>query len=140
MVHQDYGIGRYDGLETLNVGQAPHDCLRLIYDGQEKLFLPVENIELLSRFGDGDGVALDKLGGAGWQTRKARMKQRIRDMAGTLIKIAAERRVRDAMTISPPEGTWDEFCARFPSWKPRTRHAPSPTCWKIFPPANRWTA
>ncbi len=115
VVHQDYGIGRYDGLETLNVGQAPHDCLRLIYDGQEKLFLPVENIELLSRFGsEGDGVALDKLGGAGWQTRKARMKQRIRDMAGALIRIAAERRVRDAMTISPPEGTWDEFCARFP--------------------------
>ena len=126
VVHQDYGIGRYDGLETLNVGQAPHDCLRLIYDGQEKLFLPVENIELLSRYGsEGDGVALDKLGGAGWQTRKARMKQRIRDMAGALIRIAAERRVRDAMTISPPEGTWDEFCARFPfrgDRGPDTRH------------------
>jgi len=115
VVHQDYGIGRYDGLETLSVGQAPHDCLRLVYDGQEKLFLPVENIELLSRFGsESQGVALDKLGGAGWQSRKARMKQRIRDMAGTLIKIAAERRLRDAMTVAPPEGTWDEFCARFP--------------------------
>jgi transcription-repair coupling factor (superfamily II helicase) len=115
VVHQDYGIGRYDGLETLDVGAAPHDCLRLIYDGQEKLFLPVENIELLSRFGsETQGVALDKLGGAGWQSRKARMKQRIRDMAGELIRIAAERRVRDAMSISPPEGSWDEFCARFP--------------------------
>jgi transcription-repair coupling factor (superfamily II helicase) len=115
VVHQDYGIGRYEGLETLSVGQAPHDCLRLMYDGQEKLFLPVENIELLSRFGsETQGVALDKLGGAGWQTRKARMKQRIRDMAGSLIRIAAERRLRDAMTISPPEGAWDEFCARFP--------------------------
>jgi transcription-repair coupling factor (superfamily II helicase) len=114
VVHQDYGIGRYDGLMTLDVGNAPHDCLRLIYEGNEKLFLPVENIELLSRFGsESQGVALDKLGGAGWQTRKARMKQRIRDMAGTLIRIAAERRVRDAMTISPPEGAWDEFCARF---------------------------
>jgi transcription-repair coupling factor (superfamily II helicase) len=115
VVHQDYGIGRYAGLETLDVGNAPHDCLRLIYDGQEKLFLPVENIELLSRFGsETQGVALDKLGGAGWQSRKARMKQRIRDMAGELIRIAAERRVRDAMSISPPEGSWDEFCARFP--------------------------
>jgi len=115
VVHQDYGIGRYDGLETLSVGQAPHDCLRLIYDGSEKLFLPVENIELLSRFGsESQGVALDKLGGVAWQSRKAKMKQRIRDMAGTLIKIAAERRMRDAMTVAPPEGTWDEFCARFP--------------------------
>jgi transcription-repair coupling factor (superfamily II helicase) len=115
VVHQDYGIGRYAGLETLKIGNAPHDCLRLVYDGQEKLFLPVENIELLSRFGaETEGTSLDKLGGAGWQSRKAKMKQRIRDMAGTLIKIAAERRVRDAMTISTPEGTWDEFCARFP--------------------------
>ncbi len=115
VVHQEYGIGRYDGLEALTVSGAPHDCLRLIYDGGEKLFLPVENIELLSRFGsEAGGVALDKLGGAGWQTRKARMKQRIRDMAGELIRIAAARRIRDAASMAPTEGTWDEFCARFP--------------------------
>ena len=115
IVHQEYGIGRYDGLETLKVGPAPHDCLRLIYDGNEKLYLPVENIELLSRFGaEGGGVALDKLGGAGWQTRKARMKQRIRDMAGELIRVAAARRVREAPLLAPPEGAWEEFCARFP--------------------------
>ncbi len=115
VVHQEYGIGRYDGLETLKVGPAPHDCLRLIYDNDEKLYLPVENIELLSRFGgEGAGVALDKLGGAGWQTRKARMKQRIRDMAGELIRVAAARRVREAPLLAPPEGAWDEFCARFP--------------------------
>ncbi|WP_048861919.1 transcription-repair coupling factor, partial [Acidisphaera rubrifaciens] len=115
VVHQDYGIGRYDGLVTLSVGNAPHDCLRLIYDGDEKLFLPVENIELLSRFGSEQaGVGLDKLGGVGWQTRKARMKSRIRDMAGELIRIAAERRLREAPSVTPPEGTWDEFCARFP--------------------------
>ncbi len=115
VVHQDYGIGRYDGLETLTVGAAPHDCLRLIYDGNEKLFLPVENIELLSRFGsEGQGVALDKLGGASWQSRKAKAKQRIRDMAGELIRIAAERRLQDAISVAPSEGAWDEFCARFP--------------------------
>ncbi|MDT7952542.1 MAG: transcription-repair coupling factor [Acetobacteraceae bacterium] len=114
VVHQEYGIGRYDGLETLRVGPAPHDCLRLIYDGNEKLYLPVENIELLSRFGEGNGVALDKLGGAGWQTRKARMKQRIRDMAGELIRVAAARRVREAPLLAPPDGEWQEFVARFP--------------------------
>ncbi len=115
VVHQDHGIGRYDGLVTLQVNEAPHDCLRLLYDGDDKLFLPVENIEVLSRFGsESAGVGLDKLGGAGWQTRKARMKQRIRDMAGELIRIAAARRLRDAEVMAPPEGTWDEFCARFP--------------------------
>ena len=115
VVHQEYGIGRYDGLTTLDVSGAPHDCLRLLYDGGEKLFLPVENIEVLSRYGsEHDGVTLDKLGGAGWQTRKARMKQRIRDMAGELIRVAAARKIRDAEIMAPPEGTFDEFCARFP--------------------------
>jgi transcription-repair coupling factor (superfamily II helicase) len=115
VVHQEYGIGRYDGLETLTVTDAPHDCLRLIYDGDEKLFLPVENIEVLSRFGsETQGVALDKLGGVAWQSRKARMKQRIRDMADQLIRIAAARKIRDASIMAPGEGAWDEFCARFP--------------------------
>ena len=115
VVHQDHGIGRYDGLVTLTVGNAPHDCLRLLYDGDDKLFLPVENIEMLSRFGsETAGVALDKLGGAGWQTRKARMKQRIRDMAGELIRVAAARQLREAPSLAPAEGAWDEFCARFP--------------------------
>jgi transcription-repair coupling factor (superfamily II helicase) len=114
VVHQEYGIGRYDGLTTLTVNDAPHDCLRLIYDGEEKLFLPVENIEVLSRFGSDQQATLDKLGGVAWQTRKARMKQRIRDMAGELIRIAAARQIRDAEIMAPPEGSFDEFCARFP--------------------------
>ena len=115
VVHQDHGIGRYEGLATLTVDGAPHDCLRLIYDGNEKLFLPVENIEMLSRFGaETAGVALDKLGGASWQGRKARAKARIRDMAAGLIRIAAERRVHEADLLTPAPGTYEEFCARFP--------------------------
>ncbi|GBQ68541.1 DNA helicase transcription-repair coupling factor [Ameyamaea chiangmaiensis NBRC 103196] len=115
VVHQDYGIGRYDGLETVSVGAAPHDCLRLMYDGEQKLFLPVENIELLSRFGtDQAGVALDKLGGTSWQSRKAKMKSRIREMAGELIRTAAARALKEAPVMAPAEGVWDEFCARFP--------------------------
>ncbi len=115
VVHQDHGIGRYDGLVTLAISGAPHDCLRLLYDGDDKLFLPVENIEMLSRFGtETAGVGLDKLGGASWQTRKAKMKQRIRDMAAVLIRTAAERRLHEAPMLTPAEGAWDEFCARFP--------------------------
>jgi transcription-repair coupling factor (superfamily II helicase) len=115
VVHQDHGIGRYEGLSTIEVNGAPHDCLKLIYDGNDRLFVPVENIEILSRFGsETAGVALDKLGGASWQTRKAKAKQRIRDMAGELIRIAAERLTKEAPLAAPPEGLWDEFCARFP--------------------------
>jgi transcription-repair coupling factor (superfamily II helicase) len=115
VVHQEHGIGRYDGLETIEVNGAPHDCLRLLYDGGDKLFLPVENIEVLSRFGtETAGVSLDRLGGTSWQTRKAKAKQRIQDMAGELIRIAAERRLKEGTLATPPEGSWDEFCARFP--------------------------
>jgi transcription-repair coupling factor (superfamily II helicase) len=115
VVHQDHGIGRYDGLETIGVNGAPHECLRLIYDGGDKLFLPVENIEVLSRFGsDAAGVALDKLGGSSWQARKAKAKSRIADMAAALIRVAAERQNKQALSAMPPEGAWDEFCARFP--------------------------
>lgn len=115
VVHQEYGIGRYQGLEVLQVGGAPHDCLRLIYDGDEKLFLPVENIELLSRFGSDEAhVALDKLGSPAWQKRKSKMKQRIRDMASVLLKTAASRLLREAPVETPPEGLWEEFCAHFP--------------------------
>jgi transcription-repair coupling factor (superfamily II helicase) len=115
VVHEDHGIGRYDGLVTIRVNEAPHDCLRIIYDGDHKLFLPVENIEMLSRFGtETAGVQLDKLGGASWQNRKAKAKIRIRDMAAGLIRIAAERRLHEAPSLAPPEGMWDEFCAKFP--------------------------
>jgi transcription-repair coupling factor (superfamily II helicase) len=115
VVHQDHGIGRYDGLETVTVNGAAHDCLRLLYDGGDKLFLPVENIDLLSRFGqEGDGVSLDKLGGASWQARKAKAKNRIQDMAAGLIRLAAERQMREAPMLAADDGAFAEFCARFP--------------------------
>jgi transcription-repair coupling factor (superfamily II helicase) len=115
VVHQDHGIGRYAGLEAVVVNGAAHDCLRILYDAGDKLFLPVENIDLLSRFGqEGDGVSLDKLGGASWQARKARAKNRIADMAAGLIRLAAERQMREAPILAADDGAFAEFCARFP--------------------------
>ncbi|KDM66674.1 transcription-repair coupling factor [Acidiphilium sp. JA12-A1] len=115
VVHQDHGIGRYDGLVTLSVEGAPHDCLRILYDGDQKLFLPVENIDMLSRFGsETAGVGLDRLGGASWQARKAKARNRIRDMAAGLIRIAAERKLHDAAILAADDGAFAEFCARFP--------------------------
>jgi transcription-repair coupling factor (superfamily II helicase) len=115
VVHADHGIGRYEGLETLQVAGAAHDCLKLTYDGGDKLFVPVENIEVLSRYGSDDMTAsLDKLGGAAWQARKARLKERIREMADQLIRIAAARMLRPAPVLEAPPGSFDEFCARFP--------------------------
>ncbi|MCS5605293.1 MAG: DEAD/DEAH box helicase, partial [Alphaproteobacteria bacterium] len=115
VVHVEHGIGRYVGLQIIEVGGAPHDCLEIHYDGNDKLFLPAVNIELLSRYGSEEaGVNLDRLGGAAWQARKAKLKQHIREMADQLIKVAAERVLRIAPLIQKPDGFYEEFCARFP--------------------------
>src|SRR6202030_680338 len=115
VVHVEHGIGRFVGLQTLEVSGAPHDCLELRYAAETKLFLPVENIELLSRYGsDHANVELDRLGGSGWQARKAKLKNRIREIAGELIKIAAERHLHEAPKMPVQPHVYDEFCARFP--------------------------
>ncbi|WP_315919602.1 transcription-repair coupling factor [Mesorhizobium sp. SP-1A] len=115
VVHADHGIGRFVGLQTIEAAGAPHDCLEIRYAGDDRLFLPVENIELLSRYGsDSAEATLDKLGGGAWQSRKARLKKRLLDMAGQLIRIAAERQMRAAPTMIPAEGLYGEFAARFP--------------------------
>jgi transcription-repair coupling factor (superfamily II helicase) len=115
VVHIDHGIGRYAGLKTLEVQDAPHDCLELHYGGESKLYLPVENIDLLTRYGsESEGVQLDRLGGAAWQARKAKAKERLREMAEGLIAIAAARQLNVSDEIDPPPGLFDEFCARFP--------------------------
>ena len=115
VVHIDHGIGRYEGLKTLEVNGAPHDCLDIEYGGEARLYLPVENIDLLTRYGaENEGVQLDRLGGAAWQARKSRAKERLREMAEGLIAIAAARATKYTEEVDPPHGLFDEFCARFP--------------------------
>ncbi len=113
VTHIEHGVGRYLGLKAIEALGAPHDCLEIQYDGG-KLFLPVENIELLTRYGSDEGVQLDRLGGAGWQKRKAEMKARVREIAAELMRTAAARELRHLPPIDPPTGLYDEFCARFP--------------------------
>jgi transcription-repair coupling factor (superfamily II helicase) len=113
VVHVDHGVGRYNGLETITAMGAPHECLALEYAGGDRLFLPVENIELLSRYGHEEGL-LDKLGGGAWQAKKAKLKERIRQIADKLIRVAAERELRTAPILEPPGDMWEAFCARFP--------------------------
>ena len=115
VVHAEHGIGRYDGLTSIPVGNAPHDCVALSYAGGDKLYVPVENIDVLSRYGsESEGVGLDKLGGVGWQARKARMKERIREIAGELMATAAARALRTADVAAPDTGAYPAFVDRFP--------------------------
>ncbi|WP_170390300.1 transcription-repair coupling factor [Ruegeria arenilitoris] len=113
VVHVDHGIGRYMGMEVVTALGAAHECLLLEYAEGAKLYLPVENIELLSKYGHEEGL-LDKLGGGAWQAKKAKLKERIREMADRLIRIAAERALRKAPIMDPPPHAWEEFSARFP--------------------------
>lgn len=113
VVHLDHGVGRYLGLETITAAGAPHECLALEYHGGDRLYLPVENIELLSRYGHEAGL-LDRLGGGAWQAKKARLKERVRDMADKLIRVAAERALRKAEALEPDPGSYASFAARFP--------------------------
>ncbi len=114
VVHVDHGIGRYEGLTQIPVQKAPHDCVALTYAGGDKLYVPVENLEVLSRYGGDEGGTLDRLGGEAWQRRKARMKERIREIAGELIATAAERALRVADVAEPDSSGYPAFVDRFP--------------------------
>ncbi|MES2492709.1 MAG: transcription-repair coupling factor [Pseudomonadota bacterium] len=115
VVHMDHGIGRYEGLQSVPVGESPHDCVMLIYSGGDKLYIPVENIDVLSRYGsDSELVALDKLGGEAWQKRRAKLKDRIREIAGELLKVAAQRALKQAPVVVPDEHSYGPFVDRFP--------------------------
>ena len=113
VVHVDHGVGRFKGMEVVTALGAAHECLLLEYAEDSKLYLPVENIELLSKYGHEEGL-LDRLGGGAWQAKKARLKERIRQIAERLIRVAAERALRTAPALDPPDGLWDQFLARFP--------------------------
>ena len=114
VVHMDHGIGRYEGLQSIPVGKSPHDCVMLTYAGGDKLYIPVENLDVLSRFGsESDGVGLDRLGGEGWQKRKAKLKERIREIAHELLKTAAKRALRTAPALLPDPASFAPFVDRF---------------------------
>ncbi|MEO0033552.1 MAG: transcription-repair coupling factor, partial [Pseudomonadota bacterium] len=115
VVHMEHGIGRYIGLEAVAVGDSPHDCVQLEYAGGDKLYIPVENLDVLSRYGnESDGVTLDRLGGEAWQRRKARMRERILEMAGQLMMTAAHRALRQADILPVDPASYGPFVDRFP--------------------------
>jgi transcription-repair coupling factor (superfamily II helicase) len=115
VVHADHGIGKYEGLTSIPVGQSPHDCVALSYAGGDKLYVPVENLEVLSRYGSSEeSASLDRLGGEAWQRRKSKMKERIREIAGELIATAAERALHPGDVLEPDGSGYSSFVDRFP--------------------------
>lgn len=113
VVHEDNGIGRYHGLKTIYAGNVAYDCAEIEYAGDARLFLPVVNIDLLTKFGSNE-ARLDRLGMANWQERKARMKKNLLNVAEGLLRVAAARSLQEAAVLRPENSSWDSFIARFP--------------------------
>ncbi len=116
VVHVDHGIGRFDGLETISSQGAEREFMLLIYNDNAKLFVPVERMDLVSRYSSGEATSptLDRLGGIGWQKTKAKAKRAMRDMADELLKLYAERKLVRGHAF-PPDAPWQhEFEDAFP--------------------------
>ena len=113
IIHRDYGIGKFGGIEKISTMGAQHECLKIIYSGQDKIFLPVENISLITRYKEKEDVALDKLGSKNWQLRKAKIKKHIKLIADQLIRTAAVRKKSDQSQIRSLSASYDGFCQSF---------------------------
>ncbi len=116
VVHQSHGIGMYAGIQRLEVQGATKDYLKIQYSGSDVLYVPVTQLDLLSRYtppGDEDKVKLAKLGGAEWQRTRARVKKATEEMAQELIELYARRKQAKGFAF-PPDGEWQQdFEARF---------------------------
>ena len=113
VIHIEHGLGKFVGLEKIETLGVAREYITLEYHANDKLLIPVENIELLNRYGQEYGV-LDKLGSGAWQNKKSKLKKRIFEMADKLLQVAAERAMRKGDIFTIPDFLWDEFCARFP--------------------------
>lgn len=115
VVHQDHGIAIFSGLDAIKAAGIEHDCIKLTYDGGDILYIPVENLELLTRYGgEEDHVRLDRLGGASWNIRKEKLKAKLKEIAAILLKTAALRAKKEGELLYPIASIYEEFCKRFP--------------------------
>lgn len=112
IVHKDHGIGQFLGVEALDIKGKAHDFLKLLYLNNDKLYIPVENIDVIKKYG-GDEAELSKLGSSAWQRNKAKLKSRITEIAQQLLEITAKRKVARINPIEFNSEEYEEFCRRF---------------------------
>lgn len=114
IVHRDYGIGRFKGIHSISASGVQTDMVKIEYGNSDMLFIPVEDIDLITRYGDDNPlIQLDRLGVATWKNRKERVKKRIKIAASSLIKTAAARKLKKATIYNPHQHFYEEFKARF---------------------------
>ena len=116
VVHNVHGIGVYNGIKTLSLAGVVKDYLEVLYQGEDKLYIPVEKIELLSKYSGKEGYApkINKLGGSEWEKTKNRVKSKVNDMADRLLSLYAERESRKGYAFSPDCDMLLDFEREFP--------------------------
>lgn len=115
VVHIDHGIGIYRGLKFLEVGDVRGEFLHLEYEGGDRLYLPVDRINVVQKYigAEGGMPPLDRLGGTAWEKVKAKTRKSIFAMAEELVEIYAVRQARDGIPFAPPDALYREFEAAF---------------------------
>ena len=115
VVHIEHGIGQFEGLETLKANGAKHDFIKLNYAENNKLYIPVENLDLITKYSSSlSEVTLDKLGSEGWKNKKKKLKKKVQIAAEQLINNAATREVREGIYMQADAQIYDTFCTGFP--------------------------
>lgn len=117
VVHVDHGIGLYQGLKQLQVGNSTRDFMLLTYYDDAKLYVPLERLDLVEKYrSSGEGVkpSLDRLGGTSWQRTKKRVQRALRDMAEELLRLYAERKMQGGTACAPDNNWQKEFEDSFP--------------------------
>ncbi len=116
LVHVDHGIGAYRGLVELSVGGLAAELLCIEYEGGDRLFLPVDRLNLVQRYGDADGAQprIDRLGGDTWEKTKRKVKKSLQIMASELLSLHAARELAPGFAFSPRDAYFEEFEATFP--------------------------
>ncbi|SLM32930.1 Mfd [Desulfamplus magnetovallimortis] len=116
VVHIEHGLGRYDGLETITLDAMSGDFIQITFRDDDRLYLPVDRMEMVEKYVGVEGYTplLDKIGGKTWSNARAKAKKEVEKMAGELLKLYAERRVRKGHAFAPCDGYYEEFKASFP--------------------------
>jgi transcription-repair coupling factor (superfamily II helicase) len=112
VVHIEHGIGKFLGVEIIEVQGNPHDCLKILYADNDKLYIPVEDIDSIKKYGHNE-AELDRLGSLAWQKRKSKLKNKISEIAATLIKTAASRALTVCEPIEFDVEAYEKFCDKF---------------------------
>ncbi len=115
VVHKDHGIGVYRGLQKLSVDGIENDFLLIEYADRDKLYIPVDRLDIIQRYIGPEGFTprVERLGGSSWEAMKEKVKKSIQEVAEELVAIYAAREIMERNAFAPPDRHYDEFCSIF---------------------------